>query len=327
MRHLSETKTSISTAEDGRSSFRPIGTSRSIYPQCNELRRTILYQRRAKGIEAIWSALYLHGFACHPPGKGIFIDDRLIFKRVSSIGLSPRSCLAARADQVTNFVGAKNELEAALREMNQDKIRRELLKSGCDWFSWKMNAPHYSHTGGVWERQIRTPRSVLTGLLQNHASQLDDESLRTLMIEVEAIVNSCPIATDDLTDPDSLDVLTPNHLLTMKSSVILSPPGNFQRADVYSRKRWRRVQQLTDEFWQRWKKGYLQSLQVRQKWTAPRRNLQEGDIVVMKDDSVPRNLWRLARVAAAHPDEDGYVGKVKLAVADQSLDSNGTRKK
>ena len=47
-----------------------------------------------------------------------------------------------RSDQGTNFVGAKNELEAALREMNQDKIRRELLKSGCDWFSWKMNAPH-----------------------------------------------------------------------------------------------------------------------------------------------------------------------------------------
>ena len=232
-----------------------------------------------------------------------------------------------RSDQGTNFVGAKNELEAALREMNQDKIRRELLKSGCDWFSWKMNAPHSSHMGGVWERQIRTVRSVLTGLLQNHASQLDDESLRTLMIEVEAIVNSRPIATDDLTDPDSLDVLTPNHLLTMKSSVILSPPGNFQRADVYSRKRWRRVQQLTDEFWQRWKKGYLQSLQVRQKWTSPKRNLQEGDIVVMKDDSVPRNLWKLARVAAAHPDEDGYVRKVKLAVADQSLDSNGTRKK
>ena len=181
--------------------------------------------------------------------------------------------------------------------------------------------------GGVWERQIRSAGRVLTGLLQNHASQLDDESLRTLMIEVEAIVNSRPIATDDLTDPDSLDVLTPNHLLTMKSSVILSPPGNFQRADVYSRKRWRRVQQLTDEFWQRWKKGYLQSLQVRQKWIAPRRNLQEGDIVVMKDDSVPRNLWKFARVAAAHPDEDGYVRKVKLAVADQSLVSNVTRKK
>ena len=122
-----------------------------------------------------------------------------------------------RSDQGTNFVGAKNELEAALREMNQDKIRRELLKSGCDWFPWKMNAPYSSHMGGAWERQIRTVRRVLAGLLQNHASQLDDEFLRTLIIEVEAIVNSRPIATDDLTNPDSLDVLTPNHLLTMKS--------------------------------------------------------------------------------------------------------------
>ena len=105
-----------------------------------------------------------------------------------------------RSNQGTNFAGAKNELEAALCEMNQDKIRRELLKSGCDWFSSKMNAPHCSHMGRVWERQIHTVRSVLTGLLQNHASQLDDESLRTLMIEVEAIVNSHSIATDDLTE-------------------------------------------------------------------------------------------------------------------------------
>ena len=67
------------------------------------------------------------------------------------------------------------------------------------------------------------------------------------MIEAEAIVNSRPLTTDDLTDPDSLDVLNPNHLLTMKSSVILAPPGNFQGADVYSKKRWRRVQQLADE--------------------------------------------------------------------------------
>ena len=144
-----------------------------------------------------------------------------------------------QSDQGTNFVGAKNELEAALHEMNHNKIQRELLKDNCNWFAWKMNVPHTSHMGGVWERQIKTVRSVLTGLLENHGNQLDDESLRTLMIEAEAIVNSRPLTTDDLTDPDSQDVLTPNHLLTMKSSIILAPPGNFQRADVYSKKRWR----------------------------------------------------------------------------------------
>lgn len=230
-----------------------------------------------------------------------------------------------RSDQGTNFVGAKNELEAALHEMNHNKIQRELLKDNCDWFAWKMNVPHASHMGGVWERQIKTVRSVLTGLLENHGNQLDDESLRTLMIEAEAIINSRPLTTDDLTDPDSQDVLTPNHLLTMKSSIILTPPGNFQRADVYSKKRWRRVQQLADEFWQRWRKSYLQSLQTRQKWTTPMKNVEVGDIVILKDDSVPRNCWKLARVETTYPDADGYVRKVKVAVADQSQDVKGKR--
>lgn len=230
-----------------------------------------------------------------------------------------------RSDQGTNFVGAKNELEAALHEMNHNKIQRELLKDNCDWFAWKMNVPHASHMGGVWERQIKTVRSVLTGLLENHGNQLDDESLRTLMIEAEAIVNSRPLTTDDLTDPDSQDVLTPNHLLTMKSSIILAPPGNFQRADVYSKKRWRRVQQLADEFWQRWRKSYLQSLQTRQKWTTPMKNIEVGDIVILKDDSVPRNCWKLAHVETTYPDADGYVRKVKVAVADQSQDVKGKR--
>ena len=229
-----------------------------------------------------------------------------------------------RSDQGTNFVGAKNELQAALNEMNHERIQRELLKDNCDWFTWKMKVPHASHMGGVWERQIRTVRSVLTGLLQTHGSQLDDESLRTLMIEAEAIVNSRPLTTDDLADPDSLDVLTPNHLLTMKSSVILAPPGNFPRADVYSKKRWRRVQQLTNEFWQRWRKSYLQSLQTRQKWTTPQKNLEEGDIVILRDEGAPRNSWKLARVEATYPDADGYVRKVKVAVADQSRQSGAS---
>ena len=67
-----------------------------IYLQCSGLLWTILHQRGAKGNEAIWSALYLHGFTCHPPGNGIFIDDRLILECISSICLSLRSCSAAK---------------------------------------------------------------------------------------------------------------------------------------------------------------------------------------------------------------------------------------
>ena len=159
-----------------------------IYLQCSGLLRTILHQRRAKGNEAIWSAPYLHisispcscmaSRAIHlETASSLTTDSFLNAYRRFVCHCSPVQ--QVRSNEGTNFAGAKNELEAALCEMNQDKIRRELLKSGCDWFSSKMNAPHCSHMGRVWQRQIHTVRSVLTGLLQNHASQLDDESLRT----------------------------------------------------------------------------------------------------------------------------------------------------
>ena len=148
------------------------------------------------------------------------------------------------------------------------------------------------------------------------------------MCEAEAIINSRPLTVDSLNDPLSLNPLTPNHLLTMKTKVVLPPPGVFQSADKYCRKRWRRVQHLANEFWIRWKKEYLLSLQQRQKWTKPRRNMCVGDIVIIKgDDDVPRNKWQLARVAETYESADGYVRKVKVAVADCSIDNHGKRTK
>ena len=170
-----------------------------------------------------------------------------------------------RSDQGTNFIGANNEIESAKREMHLKKVQDFLLKENCDFFSFKFNVPSASHMGGIWERQIRTVRSILSSMLNQSGSQLDDESLRTFMCEITAIVNSRPLTTENLYDPQSLEPLTPNHLLTMKSKILLPPPGVFQKADLYSRKRWRRIQHLSNEFWARWKKEYLQNLQKRQK--------------------------------------------------------------
>ncbi|KAK3721854.1 hypothetical protein QZH41_002277 [Actinostola sp. cb2023] len=228
-----------------------------------------------------------------------------------------------RSDQGTNFVGARRQLKEALAEMDQDSVKAELLKDNCDWIEFKMNVPSASHMGGAWERQIRTVRNVLSSLLQDNGAQLDDESLRTLMCEAEAIVNSRPLTVDQLTDPESSGPLTPNHLLTMKSRVLLAPPGSFQSADLYCTRRWRRVQHLVNEFWSRWRKEYLVSLQQRQKWTYSRRNLRVDDIVIVKDDNAARNCWQLARVSATYPSLDGLVRKVQVALADSCLDKHG----
>ena len=70
-----------------------------------------------------------------------------------------------------------------------------------------MNVPAVSLMGGVWERQIRSARDVLSSLLLDNGKQLDDESLRTPMCEAEAKVNSRPLSVNQLAGPDSSNPL------------------------------------------------------------------------------------------------------------------------
>ena len=64
---------------------------------------------------------------------------------------------------------------------------------------------------------------------------------------------------------------------------------------------------------------------MRQKWAKPQRNLVPGDIVVVKDDHLPRNEWKLARVEQTLPSDDGFVRRVILAVGTRLLDNQGRR--
>lgn len=158
-------------------------------------------------------------------------------------------------------MSAKNEFEKGLLELDKDRIAAYLAKNQCDF---QMNVPEASHRGGVWERQIRSVRNVLSAVLTQATGRLDDTSLRTFFNEAMSSVNSRPLSTDTINDPRSAEPLTPNHLLTMKESVPLPPPGNFVREDLYARERWRRVQYLSEQFWHRWRKEYLTKINLRQ---------------------------------------------------------------
>ena len=157
----------------------------------------------------------------------------------------------------------------------------------------------------IWER------SILSALMREHGHTLDDESFRTLLTEVECNINS-QVLTVPTSDPEDLDPLTPNHILTMKSSVVMPLPGNFQKADLYLRKRWKRVQYLSNVFWSRRRKDYAQNLQQRVKGHRPRRNFERGDLVLIVDDQAPRNDWNMARVVDVHPDSNDKSDRSEL---------------
>ena len=86
-----------------------------------------------------------------------------------------------KCDQGTNFVGARREFVEALREMDQE----ELKEKGCEFI---FNTPASSHMGGVWERQIRTIRSVLMSVLEQSAKQLDSSSVSSMHLFIYFLV-------------------------------------------------------------------------------------------------------------------------------------------
>ena len=213
----------------------------------------------------------------------------------------PRSITS---DNGTNFVGADRELREAIEQWNQGVIGDYLCQKGI---RWQFNPPAASHMGGAWERQIRTVRKVLGSVVREQV--MDDEGLTTVMCLVEGIVNGRPL-TPVSDDSEDLEALTPSHLLTLRRGPVL-PPGKFAREDIY-RSRWKQIQYLADLFWRRWTREYLPSLQGRQKWLCSKKNLAQGDIVLMVDENSPRNLWPLARVLEVYPSKDGMVRTVRI---------------
>ena len=82
------------------------------------------------------------------------------------------------------------------------------------------------------------------------------------------------------------------------------------------------MQHLSNEFWSQWGKEFLLWLKERQKWSSTRRNLQQEDIAILKDNNCRRNEWKLAKVIETFPDEKGFVRTVKLLIG--SIDRNGS---
>ena len=123
-------------------------------------------------------------------------------------------------DSSSNFVRAQKELEKAYQEMDHQKIEFFLQNIGTDYINWHRNPHASSHMAGVWERQIRLACTIPMSLLHTHGRSLNDESLRTLLAETEAIVNSRPLTVDTLGDVQSEQPICPSNILTMKSKVV-----------------------------------------------------------------------------------------------------------
>jgi hypothetical protein len=98
------------------------------------------------------------------------------------------------SDNGTNVVGANNELKELRnflkKQETQNKIYTELTNIGINWHFIPAKSPHM-HMGGLWEANVKSIKSHLKNLLGN--SQLTQNELYTLLMRIEACLNSRPL--------------------------------------------------------------------------------------------------------------------------------------
>ncbi|XP_037302768.1 uncharacterized protein LOC115450881 [Manduca sexta] len=183
------------------------------------------------------------------------------------------TCLTVRAVHLEVVHSLKKELRNTLLAGAEQEASRRAIR-------WRFIPPGAPFMGGAWERLVRSVKTALTTVL--HEQRPHEETLSTLLAEVEFTVNSRPLTH-------------------------VSPNTATAHADL------RASQQLADAFWTRWLREYLPELRNRREPRSKGPELHIGDVVRIVDGTLPRNTWVRGRICATHPGPDGVTRTVDVA--------------
>ncbi|XP_075157727.1 uncharacterized protein LOC142230994 [Haematobia irritans] len=220
----------------------------------------------------------------------------LVFKQFVSRRGTPHKIIS---DNGTNFRGASRLLQSEI-----EKLSTENLKRNHPGIEWCFIPPASPHMGGVWERMVRSVKSILMDILPQ--TGLREDVLRAAMADVENIINTRPLTYVPLESADA-EALTPNHFLVGCSSGIREK-GSEEASGNILLKNFKIAGQLADQFCKRWLREYLPCLTRRSKWFSKSPSpIEVGDIVVVVDDTSKRGSWLKGIVVDVHRGKDNQV--------------------
>jgi hypothetical protein len=209
------------------------------------------------------------------------------------------------SDPGSNFTGADPELRKAFKELHSDeKFGKYLTSEGIEF---AFNPPKASHMGGAWESLIKGVKRSLRIVLGQRI--VHEDTLSTALCEIESAINSRPLTY--VGNDTGYSPLTPNHFLHHVPTSV-SQPNVPHETHSLSRKRWLQSQLISHQLWQRWRREYLPTITLANKWHRHTRNLSVGDVVLLVDRTAPRGCWPLARVVEVYPSRDSRVRSVKV---------------
>ena len=223
------------------------------------------------------------------------------------------------SDNAKGFKAASKDISNVIRST---AVRQYTTTRKVTWQFIIEKAPWW---GGFWERLVRSVKNCLKNSVGR--SLLDFEELRTLMVEIEAVINNRPL-TYMYDDENGITYpLTPSDPIYGRQ---LSTSPNSKHFNVISTnkaltKKARHHFRLLENFNRQWQKEYLLSLRenyyVKKQKGKPAPVLAQGDVVLVKEEGTARCWWKLAKIVELIYSKDNAVraARVKVISSDRAV--------
>ena len=253
--------------------------------------------------------------------QGLDVEAFLMaFRRFTSRRGVPATLIS---DNAKTFKASSTQI-AKIRRSTE--VSRYLIDNQITWTFIVERAPWW---GGFWERLIQSVKRCLRKVIGRNIMKF--EQLRTLLVEVEGIVNARPLTyVHDDTEGISY-TLCPAHLLYGRRICHTPNSQHFEIVSTFQTltKKWKSHKQLLNQFTTQWRKDYLLNLRECHAVSSKKESrpmIEVGQLVILKDDLTKRVFWKLAIVDELLPGRDGKIRAVKVKVPNEKGSTSTLRR-
>ena len=216
------------------------------------------------------------------------------------------------SDNAKTFKAAGREVKNLV---HAEEVRQYFTNRQVLWEYIVEKAPRW---GGFWARMVRSVKTCL----RKHMgwSLLTFEELRTILVEIEAVLNNRPLTYVYNDDNRVSYPLTPSQLIYGRQLTTTADGRQFEIISTYQSltKRAQHHTRLLSKFALQWSREYLLSLREQYQMSGARRNnqtvLKKGDVALLRKEGTACCLWKLAKVTQLLQGRDGVVRAAKFQV-------------
>lgn len=218
-------------------------------------------------------------------------------------------CTTIYSDNARAFKKSEKEMNKILK-MKDERVQQYTSNLKIKWKFIVELAPWW---GGFYERLIRSFKTSMAKTIG--ARLLDEEELRTVVVEAEGVLNNRPL-TYVYDDPNEPQPITPADVIGGRQAMNKQEENRLGEYSLLNY--WSARKRAMITWWTRWKKEYLRELKCASRKIEGHTSIQQGDVLLL-GEARKRTQWKLCKVEKIFPGKDGLVRTCLLRTPEGKL--------